>query len=86
MASLDIEHKGGNNYLFTAEGCPLKYFVIWAEGDSPRWESVYGDGDYYQLNYTLDSNTTYNFHVYNGRREEDFRGRMKYKTRGSRYY
>ena len=32
MASLNIIVKGEGNYLFIAKGCPLKYFVIWAEG------------------------------------------------------
>ena len=81
MASLDIFDKGNGNYLFTARGCPLKYFVIWAEGDKPRWERVdFGYDNVYRLNYTLDSNTTYNFHVYNGRTSDDFRGKMTYTT------
>ena len=31
MASLNVIHKGGNNYLFTANGCHLEYFVIWSK-------------------------------------------------------
>ena len=42
MSVLDIEHKGGENYIFSAKGCHLKYFVIWAEGDTPRWEPIDG--------------------------------------------
>ena len=80
MASLDIESRGGDNYLFTAEGCHLEYFVIWAEGEKPRWEHVAGDGYYYHMSYYLDKNKTYHFHVYDGGTEEDFRGKMKYKT------
>ena len=80
MASLNVIHKGGNNYLFTANGCHLEYFVIWADGEEPRWESVYGNGKRYQLNYDLESGTTYNFHVYDGRESKDFRGKMKYTT------
>ena len=84
MADLYIRHKGGDNYLFISRGCPLKYFVIWAEGDKPRWENVYGDGNYYQLNYNLDRNTTYNFHVYDGENSKDFRGKMRYTTGNKR--
>jgi hypothetical protein len=80
MASLDIEPRGGGNYLFTAEGCHLKYFVIWAEGEEPRWEPVYGDGYYYQMSYNLDRNRRYNFHVYDGNESKDFRGKMVYRT------
>lgn len=80
MASLDIESRGGGNYLFTAEGCHLEYFVIWAEGDEPRWEPVYGNGDYYQMSYNLERNKKYNFHVYDGRESKDFRGKMVYRT------
>lgn len=80
MADLDIEERGGGNYLFTASGCPLEFFVIWAEGEEPRWEPVYGDGNYYQMSYTLKKNRKYNFHVYNGRESKDFRGKMVYRT------
>ena len=80
MADLYIKHKGGDNYLFISIGCPLKYFVIWAEGEEPKWENVYGDGNYYQLNYNLDRNKTYNFHVYDGQNSKDFRGKMRYTT------
>ena len=81
MAALDIELKGGDEYLFTAEGCHLKYFVIWAEGDEKQnWELVKGDGYYYQMTYHLDKNKTYYFHAYDGEFPEYFRGKMKYKT------
>ena len=81
MAELNIEKKGGGNYLFTAEGCHLEYFVIWAEGEEPRWEPVYSDDDYYyQMSYNLDRNRRYNFHVYDGRDSKDFRGKMVYRT------
>ena len=81
MAELDIEKKGGDNYLFTAEGCHLEYFVIWAEGENTRWEPVYSDDDYsYQMSYNLEKNRKYNFHVCDGKEEKDFRGKMVYRT------
>lgn len=80
MANLDIESKGDGNYLFTSEGCHLKYFVIWPEGYEPKWIEVYGDGDYYQLPYKLERNKIYKFHVYDGNSSKDFRGKMIIKT------
>ena len=80
MADLDIISKGGGNYLFTANGCYLEYFVIWEEGETPRWEKVVGSNNYYQMSYNLKENTTYNFHVYAGNKSDDFRGKMVYET------
>ena len=80
MSVLDIEHKGGENYIFSAKGCHLKYFVIWAEGDTPRWEPIDGEPNDYKMSYTLENNKIYNFHVYDGNESKDFRGKMKYET------
>ena len=81
MAYLDIVRRGGDNYLFIAEGCHLEYFVIWAEGESPRWEPVYSEDGYsYQMSYNLERNRRYNFHVYDGRESKDFRGKMVFRT------
>ena len=77
---LSCEHLNGDNYRFHAKGCPLKFFVIWEDGQKPEWNSVSSYGTNYSLDYSLDPNTTYNFHVYNGREEEDFRGKMKVYT------
>lgn len=79
-ASLNIESKGDGNYLFTSEGCHLQYFVIWYEGCSPEWIQIYGDGYYYQLNYKLEKNKIYKFHVYDGNDSKDFRGKMMIRT------
>lgn len=82
MATLDIEPRGNGNYLFTAYGCHLEYFVIWAEGENPRWEPVDSEDDYhYQMSYCLDRNKKYNFHVYDGRESKDFRGKMVYRAK-----
>ena len=87
LATLDIKHLEGNNYLFTAEGCHLEYFVIWAEGDEPRWENVYEIyGFYYQLEYELEIDTTYNFHVYANKGPDGYRGKMTYTTKSDNYY
>ena len=87
LASLDIRHIEGNNYLFTAKGCHLEYFVIWAEGDEPRWEKVYESYELsYQLEYELESDTTYNFHVYDSNGPEGYRGMMTYTTKSDNYY
>ena len=81
MACLDIEPTGGENYLFTSEGCHLEYFVIWAEGETPRWERAHSeDGKYYQMSYNLDKKKKYFFHVYDGGESKDFRGKITYTT------
>ena len=81
MACLDIEPIEGDNYLLKSEGCHLKYFVIWAEGETPRWEKAHSeDGNYYQMSYTLDKNKIYFFHVYDGNESEDFRGKFTITT------
>ena len=80
LASLNIIHLKGDNYLFTAEGCHLEYFVIWAEGDEPRWERVNERFGTYELEYELESDTTYNFHVYDKCEPGGYRGMMTYTT------
>ena len=80
MLVLDIEHKGGDNYIFSAKGCHLKYFVILPDGDTPRWEPIDGEPKDYKILYTLEKNNIYNFYVYDGNESKDFRGKMKYQT------
>ena len=76
MAYLDIEHQGGDIYLFTASGCHLKYFVIWRGDEYPtqdKWIPVSGEGPY-KMTKKIKNDSGINFHVYDGDNEENFRG------------
>ena len=77
MAYLDIEHQGGDIYLFTASGCHLKYFVIWRGDEAPTqddWIRVYGDGPYEKSINNIHNDSGINFHVYDGNNREHHRG------------
>ena len=83
MATLDIitQKNGENNVLLTAEGCHLRFFVIFENSDDTIWEPVdpfEGDNGFYQMPYYLEPNTEYEFHVYDGQEPKDFRGKMKF--------
>ena len=88
MAHLDIEPKGGNNYLFKASGCHLKYFVIWKGGEFPPvddWIEVHSSNNYYELPYSIENDKGINFHVYDGNNESDYRGEKFYPPERKNY-
>ena len=77
MAYLDIEHQGGDIYLFTASGCHLKYFVIWRGDEYPtedKWIPVSGEGPY-KMTKEIKNDSGIKFDVYDGNNREDFKGK-----------
>lgn len=81
MAELDIIPNKDDIYTFISNGCRLKYFVVWIEGQSPtpeKWKEVFEKEDnYYEESYHLEKGKLYHFHVYS---QNDFRGKMQYFT------
>ena len=79
MSELSITHLKEDLYKFEAKGCPLKYFVIWENNQSPKpenWFKVNPIGkNYYTMTKHIKNTDSIHFHVYNGNTSEYFRGK-----------
>ena len=81
---LDVEAKGEGKYLCIAEGCHLKYFVVFIK-DAKVLEEYWKlldeqNNNYYEMIFDLEKNKTYEFHVYDGNKESNYKGKMFFTT------